>query len=158
MSWIFCPRCSEEIEIPDESQLELPGLLHSLKPLKENPEGNVKRLTFNASGEGFFNGSVERPSVERSILDELPLDPSSLICCDEETFLSSLSKIVGEFEIKSKGGLWRFLFRQDRRAMSYAFEDWKLLTPDQRREIKNRPAWLTDRFKRAHYELAKKSA
>lgn len=157
MSWIFCPRCTAEIEIPDESQLELPGLLHALKNAqKETVSG--KRLAFSVSGEGFFTGENGSGNVERSILNEVPLDPSSLFSSSEEDFLSGLATIVGDFEIKSKGGLWRFLFRQNRRAMAYAIEDWRIRTPDQQREIKNRPAWLIDRFKRAHCALERKKS
>jgi hypothetical protein len=76
----------------------------------------------------------------------------------EEELLESLSQIMPPSEMLKNGGMWRERIRSCPKAVAHAVEDYKLRTPDQRREIKNRPAWLTDRHARALVEISRKTA
>jgi beta-mannanase len=53
--------------------------------------------------------------------------------------------------MKKNGGMWRKRIRHgqaERLALRHTIEDFKLLTPDQRRLIRKRAAWFTDRYRR----------
>lgn len=71
----------------------------------------------------------------------------------EEELLDELARILGPKEMLKNGGLWRQRIRHYPRAVAYAIEDYKVRTPDQKRTIKNLPAWLTDRYARALVEI-----
>jgi hypothetical protein len=137
---ICCPSCGARIALAvKEEQAELP-----LGPIGvSHPAPTVKRLIENTKRIESVNRNGEK------------IEPSSIIASCEEDLIETLRGIVGEREIRTNGGLWRYYFRECRSAILYAIEDWKLRTPDQQRLIKNRSAWLTDRYKRARNEIIK---
>jgi hypothetical protein len=134
---ICCPSCGAKIEIAaKEVQTELPlGPIEVSYPVNRLIE-NTKRIE----------------SVNRN---QTRIEPSRLIASNEEDLFGTLQEILGDLEIIRNGGLWRWRIRDCKRAIEYAIEDWKLRTPDQRCVVKNRPAWLTDRYKRACHEIEK---
>jgi Helix-turn-helix domain len=74
----------------------------------------------------------------------------------EKDLLDSLSRMLGDREMKSNGGMWRMRMRGGkdyRKALRNALEDFQVKTPDQQGKIHNRGAWLTDRFERCLAEI-----
>jgi hypothetical protein len=75
----------------------------------------------------------------------------------EEVLLAQIGEIVGHAEMVKNGGMWRKRIRgglSEIRALKHAIEDYKLRTPDQRFQIRDRPAWFTDRYTRNLVEAA----
>jgi hypothetical protein len=70
-----------------------------------------------------------------------------------EELMDSLKDILPSSEMLKNGGLWRQRVNECPQAVYFAIEDYKVRTPDQRNTIRNLPAWLTDRHKRAFKEL-----
>jgi hypothetical protein len=141
-SFIRCPSCGATIEIEAKAvQAELP-----LGPIELSDK---KSLDSAARKKPESNDSIR---FETTTQNESIRNDSSVASCEED-LLESVQQIVGAKEFELNGRLWHFYFRQSLRALAYAVEDWKLRTPDQQRTIKNRPAWLTDRYKRALAEL-----
>jgi hypothetical protein len=136
-SFFCCPSCGARIVLAvQEVQTELPlGPIEVSHPIKRLIE-NTKRIE-----------SVNRNQVR--------IEPSSLIASNEEDLFRMLQEILGDLEMINNGGLWRHYIRECRRGVAYAVEDWKHRTPDQQGTVKNRPAWLTDRYKRARHEIMK---
>jgi hypothetical protein len=69
----------------------------------------------------------------------------------ERELFDQLAEILGKAEMQKHGGMWRTRIRrgkEERRALRHTIEDYKILTPDQRRAIRNVPAWFTDRYQR----------
>ena len=67
-----------------------------------------------------------------------------------------LAEIVGHAEMVKNGGMWRKRIRggpAEIRALKHTIEDYKLRTPDQRFQIRDRPAWFTDRYLRNLVEI-----
>jgi hypothetical protein len=75
-----------------------------------------------------------------------------LLALDGELeLLGQISEILGKNEMERNGGMWRKRIRggaAERRALRNAIEDYKVITPDQRRAIRNVPAWFTVRYQR----------
>jgi hypothetical protein len=69
----------------------------------------------------------------------------------ERELLGQIGEILGKKEMDKNGGMWRTRIRggqDERRALRNTIEDYKLLIPDQRRGIRDLPAWFTDRYTR----------
>ena len=74
----------------------------------------------------------------------------------ERDLLAELGEILGQPELRKNGGMWRNRIRagpNERRALRHTIEDYKLRTPDQRRGIRDVPAWFTDRYMRNLLEV-----
>jgi len=74
----------------------------------------------------------------------------------EEVLLAQIGEIVGHADIVKNGGMWRKRIRggpAEIRALKHTIEDYKLRTPDQRFQIRDRPAWFTDRYLRNRVEI-----
>jgi hypothetical protein len=71
----------------------------------------------------------------------------------EEELIASLGEILPPSEMLKNGGGWRSWIRECKRAVQHAIEDWKVRTPEQRGAVKNRAAWLSDRYQRARAEI-----
>jgi hypothetical protein len=70
--------------------------------------------------------------------------------------LGSLERLLGEKEWKKCGVMWRMRARSGEasaKALRNATEDFFILTPDERHKIKNRGAWITDRYMRGFDKL-----
>ena len=151
---ILCPCCGARIEIEArqvQTELALGPIEVTLKD-RENkldaPSATLATIGDRPTGrvsESFSDRSTERDSTDR------PAVRSAASC--EEDFFRSVQKIVGERDWTLNFHVWRSYYEQSPRAVAYAIEDWKRRTPDQQRAIKNRAAWLTDRFKRAKAEI-----
>jgi hypothetical protein len=153
-AFICCPSCGTKIEIVPVStavQAELP-----LGPIevsqKKKLDGFDQKL-IKSNDSRFDSDSPIENSARNDSNDSIRFDSSIASC--EEDLIETVKRFVGEKEFALNGKLWWFYFRQSPKALAYAIEDWKLRTPDQQRLIKNRPAWLTDRYKRAHSEIIK---
>jgi hypothetical protein len=69
----------------------------------------------------------------------------------ERELLGEIGEILGKNEMEKNGAMWRNRIRggpAEIRALRYTIEDYKIRTPSQRREIRNRAAWFTDRYRR----------
>ena len=152
---ILCPHCGSEIVLEAKAvQGELalgpiefrpPGFSEAVRrSLGNNLDENSDR-SVNSNGSRVFPSLIARQSASRTSTRVHDTRPASC----EEDLLDSIRSIVGDTEWQRNGGLWRLRERENPRALYHAIEDWKLRTPDQQRAIKNRGAWLTDRFQRA---------
>ncbi len=146
MAELPCPHCGRTIEIQASAQAELPlgPIGFSIKKVLDAPVAK-----FQPPDDSIRFDSV-KPITEN---DSIRFD--SVHASNEEDLIESVRSIIGEKEFQINGRLWQFYYRNCWKAIAYAVEDWKLRTPDQQRAIKNRPAWLTDRYKRAVAEIAR---
>ena len=144
-SHISCPCCGATIEIEARSvQAELP-----LGPI----EIFDKKKLAKKIEESLKSDGSDYPIETAPANDSSTNQPVGRTASCEEDLIESVREIIGEREFVLNSRLWRHYQRICPRALHYAVEDWKLRTPDQQRAIKNRPAWLTDRYKRALAEL-----
>jgi hypothetical protein len=121
---------TSEPECAVQPELNLPATLFALPPATAPPsQSNERRV----------EGEKDKTST-RAVRGEQEL-------------LDQLAAILPPSEMLKNGGMWRKRIRHNARAVSYAIEDWKVRTPDQRRTIKNIGAWLTDRHMRALLEF-----
>jgi hypothetical protein len=77
--------------------------------------------------------------------------PDSRLVFDRSDWLGSLEKLLGPREWKKCGAMWRMRARSGEasaKALKNATEDFFTLTPDERNRIKNRGAWITERYMR----------
>jgi hypothetical protein len=148
MSDFPCPHCGKIIEAkaaePKPVQTELPMMLALSDQKKLDTQEQISHARGAATVKRF--DSVNSPPANDSV--------NRLTASCEEDLIESVRQIVGQKEFQANGGLWRVYARQCPKALAHAIEDWKLRTPEQQRTIKQRPAWLTDRFKRAEREIA----
>jgi hypothetical protein len=145
VSAIICPHCGAQIEIEARPvQAELPLGPIELLDKKSLAKKVAESLQSSDSVQSDF-------PIENAAGNDSNRIDSSIV--SGEDLIESVQRIVGAKEFEINGRLWHCYFRQSRRALAYAIEDWQLRTPDQQRTIKNRPAWLTDRYKRALAEL-----
>ena len=104
-------------------------------------------------------GKVRRSDKSETINNEYPNNPTNnnktskkLLAPDGEwDLLDQIREILGEAEMKENGGMWRTRIRGGlgkRRALRNTIEDYKIRTPDQRRQIRNLARWFTDRYVR----------
>ena len=142
-SRIKCPCCGAEIELEARRvQGELPlGPL----PLKNRLDRNADA---GATIESVSDSPAHRARVPES-------NRQRTASCEGEDVIESIRSIVGEQEWSLNQKLWRWRVTNARRAIQYTLEDWKLQAPSQRTQIRNRAAWLTDRFKRALAEISR---
>ena len=75
---------------------------------------------------------------------------------DGSDWLGTLEEILGEREWKQCAAMWRMRARsgeEGAKALRNAIEDFCAMTPNQRSVIKNRAAWMTDRYERGFEKL-----
>jgi hypothetical protein len=156
--FILCPCCGATIEIEArivQAELPLGPIALADKKKLDDSDGEIAKIT------------ADRPT-DRNLLSlslterdrERPTDRSDAVASCEEDLIRSLQKIIGERDWNLNSKEWRSYCHGFPRALAYAIEDWKMRTPHQQRAIKNRAAWLTDRYKRAGGQTiqARKSA
>jgi hypothetical protein len=71
-------------------------------------------------------------------------------------WLGTLEKALGPTEWKQCGPMWRMRARSGEasaKALRNATEDFFILTPDERKRIKNPGAWITERYMRGFDKL-----
>jgi hypothetical protein len=140
-SFISCPSCGAKIAVAvKEVQAELPLVY----PCTRVPASFEERVL-----EYPCKGNENSESTSSSKCEPLAISSS------EEDFIKTLRQILGDHEMSEHGGLWRTRYRECRSALHWAIEEWNAGTPDQRRSIRNRPAWLTNKFYRARSEIMK---
>jgi hypothetical protein len=113
------------------------------QPTAPNPSSNRKR-TIKERVEG------RSKALPESIAQILSAEPVELVF-DRNDWLGSLERLLGPKEWKQCGAMWRMRARgspEDALALRNAIEDFFVKTPEQRNEINNRGAWLTDRYER----------
>src|SRR5207248_2151064 len=74
----------------------------------------------------------------------------------ERELFGQLSEVLGKADMDKNGGMWRNRIRagpNERRALRHTIEDYKLRRSDQRRGIRDVPAWFTDRYMRNLVEV-----
>jgi hypothetical protein len=71
----------------------------------------------------------------------------------EEELMGLLREILPQKEMNELGGLWRRRIQHCAKAVAFAIEDYQVRTPQQRGNIRNIGAWLTDRHARALLEV-----
>jgi len=154
--FILCPCCGARIEIEARTvQAELPlGPIAFTEKKLDKPKSELVK-SHDVDDDSFIRHS------ERS--DRTTTSSLTVASCEEDlrpSSLSSLKKILGEREWRTNSDIWERYYKRCPRALNHAIEDWKLRTPDQQQTIKNRAAWLTDRYKRAESDIhkARKSA
>lgn len=146
--------------------LEVAGWLQYVKGSNAHAEpGRTEQTEMSLQGEFAIvpspkaesDGTSRSHSNERTSRREKDKTSTRAVYGEQE-LLDELAAILPPSEMLKNGGMWRQRIRHNKRAVAFAVEDWKLRTPDQRRAIKNLPAWLTDRHSRALVELQEKSA
>jgi Helix-turn-helix domain len=121
------------------------GLLHEAnKPKNQtpNPQGSHNEPTNRI--ECANNGLPEH-------IANILKTPDDRLVFDGSDWLGSLEKALGPREWKQCGGMWRMRARsgvEHAKALRNATEDFFMLTPVERDKIKNRGAWITDRYER----------
>jgi len=83
--------------------------------------------------------------------DGLPTGPVPK--AEVDRLLEEIAAIAGEKEVQENSGMWAIRIQASKRAVMHAIEDFKVRTTDQRNQIRNRAAWLTDRYMRAVLQL-----
>ena len=94
-------------------------------------------------------------ALPQNIASILPA-PDNRLVFDCSDWLGSLEKLLGEKEWKKCGAMWCMRARSGEasaKALRNATEDFFILTPDERAKIKNRGAWITDRYLRSFEKL-----
>src|SRR5262249_22048122 len=87
--------------------------------------------------------------------------PDDRLVFDGSDWLGSLEKALGPREWKQCGGMWRMRARsgvEHAKALRNATEDCFTLTPAERSKIRNRAAWITDRYERGFEKIEKSRA
>jgi hypothetical protein len=82
--------------------------------------------------------------------------PDTRLVFDGEDWMGSLERLLGPKEWKQCGAMWLNRARSGEEsaiALRNATEDFFILTPDQRAEIDNLGAWITDRYMRGFKKL-----
>jgi hypothetical protein len=122
------------------------GLLHEANDPENqtpNPQGSHNEPTKRI--ECANNGLPEHiANILKTADDRLVFDGSD--------WLGSLERLLGPKEWKMCGAMWRMRARSGEagaKALRNATEDFFILTPAERNKIKNRGAWITDRYERA---------
>jgi len=70
--------------------------------------------------------------------------------------LGSLERMLRSHEWKNHGTMWRMRAKsgnEHKRALKNALDDYFARTPIERQKIKNRGAWLTDKYERCLKEI-----
>lgn len=98
----------------------------------------------------------ETTPLARTRVESLNVECSANIKCApsrsrEDEILSQVETVIGDENFS--GGFWRTVIRRDQKAVLFAIEDFKIRTAAQRAKIRDRGAWLCDRFKRAKREI-----
>ena len=130
-------------------------------PWMENPEaiptwaklGQVGQLSWPNSAQCVGpNSPISWPNLGHKETSKADQNKERLLALDgERELFDQLAEILGKAEMQKNGGMWRTRIRggkEERRALRHTIEDYKILTPDQRRGIRNVPAWFTDRYQR----------
>ena len=127
------------------------GLLHEAK----EPENQTP------NPQGTHNESTKRIECANNTLPkhiaEILKAPDNRLVFDISDWMSSLKRLLGEKEWETCGAMWRLRARSGEasaKALRNATEDFFSLTPDQRSKVKNRGAWITDRYMRGFNKLA----
>ena len=151
--FILCPCCGATIEIEArivQAELPLGPIALADKKKLDDQEGDIGKITADRpTDRNLLPLSLTERDRKRST------DRSDAVASCEEDLIRSLQKIVGERDWNLNAKEWRSYCQEYPRAIAYAIEDWKLRTPHQQRAIKNRGAWLTDRYKRAGGQTTK---
>jgi hypothetical protein len=117
----------------------------------------IKRPLTNKERREERNNKTSSNAVPQSIAQILSPTPSGL-AFDRDDWLGSLERLLGPKEWTRCGAMWRMRARsspEDASALRNAVEDFFIKTPEQRNEINNRGAWLTDRYERNAKQLKK---
>jgi hypothetical protein len=126
------------------------GLLHEAKEPENqtpNPQGSHNEPTKRI--ECANNGLPEH-------IANILKTPDDRLVFDGSDWLGSLKKALGPREWKQCGGMWRMRARsgvEHAKALRNATEHFFILTPEQRSKIRNRAAWITDRYERGFEKL-----
>lgn len=75
--------------------------------------------------------------------------------CSDEAW-PMISQAVGLVELTQRGALWLHRLKQDRMALFEAASDYHALNPSEKSAVKNRGAWMTERYE--HHARAKATA
>jgi hypothetical protein len=147
-NWLQYAKGSAPEIVPERAEQEemaLPGPELFVVPMRRIRDGPKRAGSTDA---GYSAHCNERTSREEK--DKTSTRPA---CGIEKELLGALAEILPPSEMLLNGGMWRERIRNCAKAVAMAVEDYKLRTPDQKRTIKNLPAWLTDRHERALAEL-----
>ena len=154
---ILCPHCGTQIEIAAKAvQAELPlgpievrdpEMMRAAAAIKLDMDSEESVKIQRPTDRGF--DSLLRLSTESDLTADRPAEPESTVASCEEDLIRSIQKIIGQRDWILNEKTYRSYLAESRRAIAYGIEDWKVRTPDQRRKIRNKGAWLIDRFKRA---------
>ena len=126
------------------------GLLHEAKEPENqtpNPQGSHNEPTKRI--ECANNGLPEH-------IANILKTPDDRLVFDGSDCLGSLERLLGPKEWKQCGAMWRMRARggeEGAKALCNATEDFFMLTPVERDKIKNRGAWITDRYMRGFEKL-----
>lgn len=160
--WLI-PQQAKDSEIVMTYGLSLPAVIHA-KLLRDEEEERQKKSGLRGEtklpppgttklfprGETTFHSGGNSVSPEPSNeLTSIRTSTRGLSRQREEELLGELRLILPKEEMQQNGGAWRTRIRgqfENRRAVEYAIEDWKVRTPDQRREIRNLSAWFNRRY------------
>jgi hypothetical protein len=121
------------------------GLLHEAK----EPENQTP------NPQGSHNEPTKRIERANNALPEhianILKTPDDRLVFDRSDWSGSLERLLGPKEWKQNGGIWRMRARsgeEHAKALRNAIEDFFTLTPAERSKIRNRAAWITDRYER----------
>jgi hypothetical protein len=150
---ILCPHCGTKIEIEARAvQAELPLGPIELKNKLDSPgaisQAERPRDTIRFGSNSESDSFSPHPLAER---DSNRIVSERIASCEED-LIEAIRTIVGEKDWAEHAPLWRTYFNENRKALYHALEDWKL-HDHRRRPVRNRAAFLTDRFKRAKAEI-----
>jgi hypothetical protein len=139
------------------------GETHPEQPTKGQPKGQpngnqraIKGQLTNKEIRKEGNNSSSK-ALPQSIAQLLSVTPVGLVF-NRDDWLESLERLLGPKEWKQCGAMWRMRARgspEDALALRNAIEDFFTRTPEQRNQINNRGAWLTDRYERNAKQLKK---
>lgn len=129
---------------------------NTVKPTTENP--TTEKCPTNDSQSYQFPEITNTKRIEgsngalpESIANILATRDTRLVF-DRVNWLRSLEQLLGPTEWKARGAMWRNRANcggeVSAKALRNATEDFFILTPDQRSEIRNRDAWITDKYTR----------
>src|SRR5262249_54036492 len=128
------------------------GLLHEAKEPENqtpNPQGSHNEPTKRI--ERANNGLPEH-------IANILKTPDDRLVFDGSDVLGSLERLLGPKEWKQCGAMWRMRARsgvEHAKALRNAIEDFFNLTPAERSKIRNRAAWITDRYERGFEKIGK---
>jgi hypothetical protein len=166
MSAMKCPHCGGKIALAAVAADDIRAVQTELAlaiPLRR-VTSKKKRSERVTSAQRFLTEGVQSDTralsagKDYSLLDECNDPRKKASSKFQQNLFEQVRLITGDGETRKNRGMWWQRIYHCPKAVANAIEDWKLLSPQKRTAVRNRAAWLTDRYVRALVEIGRKVA